>query len=308
MRRAQPWVCYGNFARMDRTEIYNRASLYHGAIVYMGGDVAFERSFIEAYAADLVSHSHSWCKTADSMNLRARNLNIVQVRSMSRRTIATNMLKFKLIEFDLCSGKEEVTVRNGLTAFSDWAWVQYPRLLSSFMFLWSHHRTLIRSCHEKCSAAIVVDGHQKCRRRVCLVKSCSVATEEFSEPFMVGCCRTPARNSLYCDVHKGSTAAAESLAIVNRQNKQKRRRKSNGTPSWRKSTNQGFGATGCRTSKERSTSYVNKCARSFGVIAIVTNCGIVTGFSELLRSETLREIIHLFATSIRGKILLKRLT
>ena len=97
MRDAHPWVCHGNFARMDRTEIYNRTSLYHGAIVYMGGDVAFERSFIEAYAADLVSHSHSWCKTADSMNLRARKLNIIQVRSMYRRTIATTMLKFKLI-------------------------------------------------------------------------------------------------------------------------------------------------------------------------------------------------------------------
>ena len=61
----------------------------------MGEDVAFERSFIEAYAADLVSHSHSWCKTTDSMNLRARNLKIIQVRFMSRRTITTAMLKFR---------------------------------------------------------------------------------------------------------------------------------------------------------------------------------------------------------------------
>ena len=172
---------------------------------------------------------------------------------------------------------------NGLTDFSDWAWIQYPHLLSSFMFLWSHHRSLISSCHEKCSAAIVVDGHQKCRRRVCLVKSCFIATEEFFEPFMVGCCRASALNSLYCHAHKG-------------------------TPSRRKSANQGFGATGCRTSEERSSSsYVNKCARSFGVIAIVINCGIVTGFSGLRRSETLREIIHLFATSIHGKNLLKLL-
>ena len=191
-------------------------------------------------------------------------------------------------------------MRHGMTDSSDWAWVQYPRLLSSFMFLWSHHRTLIRSCHEKCTAASVVDGHQKCRRRVCMVKSCSITTEEFSEPFMVGCGRTPARNSLYCDAHKGSPAAAESLAAVNRRNNEKRKRKRKGTSSWKKSSNQGFGATGCRTSKEKSSSYINKCARSFGVIAIVTNFGIVTGFSELLRSETLREIIHLFATSIRG--------
>ena len=170
------------------------------------------------------------------------------------------------------------------------------------MFLWSRHRTLIRPCQEKCSAAIVVDGHQKCRRRVCLVKSSSIATEEFSEPFMIGCCRTPARNSFYCEVHKDSKAAVESLATVTKRNNQKRRRGVNGTSSWRKSANRGFGATGCRTSKERSSSYINKCARSFGVIATVTNCGIVTGFSELLRSETIREIIHLFVSTIRGKI------
>ena len=107
MHDAQPWVYYGNFAKTDRVETYNRNSLYHGAVVYMGGDVAFERSFIEAYAADLISHSHSWRKTADSMNLRARNLNIVQVSPMSRRTTANVMLKFKLIEFDLGSGKKK---------------------------------------------------------------------------------------------------------------------------------------------------------------------------------------------------------
>jgi hypothetical protein len=121
--------------------------------------------------------------------------------------------------------------------------------------------------------------------------------------FFTVCCRTPARNSFYCEVHKDSIEAVEPLVAVTNRNRKKRGRRVNGTSSWRKSTNQGFAATGCRTSKERSSSYINKCARSFGIIATVTNCGIVTGFSEILRSETVREIIHLFVSTIRGKIL-----
>ena len=62
-------------------------------------------------------------------------------------------------------------------------------------------------------------------------------------------------------------------------------------------------ATSCRIVKSKSDSYVNKCTRSFGIIARVTNCRIITSFSALYRLETLREIINLFATSKRGKAL-----
>jgi hypothetical protein len=59
-------------------------------------------------------------------------------------------------------------------------------------------------------------------------------------------------------------------------------------------------ATSCTTSKERSDHYIRKCIRSFGLIAIIYNCKIITGFSELFRSETLKEIINLFCACIRG--------
>ncbi|CAF4718727.1 unnamed protein product, partial [Rotaria magnacalcarata] len=61
----------------------------------------------------------------------------------------------------------------------------------------------------------------------------------------------------------------------------------------------GFGATNCRTIKQRSESYIKRCSRSFGVLAGVTNCKIVITFSEIFRSETLREIISLLCSTIR---------
>lgn len=64
-----------------------------------------------------------------------------------------------------------------------------------------------------------------------------------------------------------------------------------------------FNATGCRTSKARADSYIRKCARSFGVIAAVTNCGIVTTFGEIFRTETLKEILQLLTNSIKGMII-----
>ncbi|CAF3306031.1 unnamed protein product [Rotaria socialis] len=63
---------------------------------------------------------------------------------------------------------------------------------------------------------------------------------------------------------------------------------------------QGFGATNCRTIKQCSESYIKRCNRSFGILAGVTNCKIVITFSEIFRSETLREIISLLCSTIRA--------
>jgi hypothetical protein len=225
LNAASPWACYGNFTKMDRTEIYSRDSLYNGSIVYVGGEVAFERSFTEAYAADLISHSHSWCKTTDSMNPRAFNLDIVQENLVTRRTVADAMLKSNLVEFDLSSINKTVRIPSGMFNFTDWAWSQYPRLLSAFIYLWPNHQTLIRPCHAKCSAAIVVDEHQKSRRRVCREKSCSITTEEFSIPVMVGCCGTPAYNSHYCTIREQRTRSNPALVSVKKSNLRTKRLK-----------------------------------------------------------------------------------
>ncbi|CAF1004960.1 unnamed protein product [Rotaria sordida] len=43
-------------------------------------------------------------------------------------------------------------------------------------------------------------GHQKCRRRICAFKDVKVSTKEMTD-LVIGCCRTPAASSRYCELH-----------------------------------------------------------------------------------------------------------
>ncbi|CAF2077322.1 unnamed protein product, partial [Rotaria magnacalcarata] len=202
------------------------------------------------------------------------------------------------VEFDLCIGSSSVSIPSSAREFDIWMWDQYPRLLSSFVYLWSNHKTLIKSCGSNCSQCIVIDGHQKCRRRVCHAKNVQVSTEEF-ESLTVGCCRTPSLGSRFCELHQvldENNVTAEPLT-KQKQNKKQKMMKKKIMGRYRQ---HGFGATNCRTIKQCSESYVKRCNRSFGILAGVTNCKIVITFSEIFRSETLREIIGLLCSTIRA--------
>jgi len=80
-----------------------------------------------------------------------------------------------------------------------------------------------------------------------------------------------------------------------------RQRKAPEKRTWRRAKNVFFGATNCNTNKSRSASYINKCSRSFGLLAMVTNCKIIISYAEIFRSETLREIVQLILNTIRSE-------
>ncbi|CAF3742204.1 unnamed protein product [Rotaria socialis] len=117
---------------------------------------------------------------------------------------------------------------------------------------------------------------------------------------VIGCCRTPIRSSRFCQLHNNETAISRTVQSKHVLKKQKLNRKFiRRLPKRLHETTGHLHVTGCRTLKETSDEYVKKCTRSLGIIALVSNCRIITSFSELYRSETLREIINLFATTIR---------
>lgn len=207
-------------------------------------------------------------------------------------------LKYKLIEFDLCIGSTLISIPSSARDFDQWAWDQYPRLLSSFIYLWSNHRSLIGPCDKNCSQAIIIDGHQKCRRRVCAAKRVDVSTEEFIS-LTVGCCWTPSFRSKFCNLHQKLEDQTGSAQLSTKESREKRSKLLK-LPFKRYRKN-GFGATNCRTMKQRSDGYVQRCSRSFGVLAAVTNCKIVLTFAEIFWSETIREIISLLCSTIRGR-------
>lgn len=159
---------------------------------------------------------------------------------------------------------------------------------------------MIGPCGTNCSQCIVIDGHQKCRRRVCAAKHVQVSTEEFAS-LTVGCCRTPRLASRYCDLHQNLHEKDTSTASLKK--KPTRTRKLMRKMVQRRFRQQGFGATNCRTIKERPAEYIERCSRSFGILAAVTNCKVIVTFSEIFRSETLREIISLLCSTIRGGLI-----
>ncbi|CAF3306039.1 unnamed protein product [Rotaria socialis] len=164
---------------------FTTESLQKYDTVYLGGQHAFGRALIENYTCQLISRASSWQKFVDGLNLGAFDSNLTDTKSN---------LTFVL---DISS----VSIPSSAREFGIWMWDQYPRLLSLFVYLWSNHKTLIKSCGSNFSQCIVIDGHQKCRRRVCRAKNVQVSTEEF-ESLTVVCCRTPSLGSRFCELHQ----------------------------------------------------------------------------------------------------------
>ncbi|CAF4273840.1 unnamed protein product [Rotaria socialis] len=295
-----PVMIFPNFIEQGNNKRITAKSLQHGEIVYMGGKYAYERALIEQYTADLVTNANSWMKTVDSLNLQAFNSEQHQEHIGDRRTLARMMYMYNIVQFDLFLGTPHVELPKALDNFDDWVWSAYPRLLTAFIFFWSRHKEVIGSCiGNKCSEALVVDGHQKCRRRVCKIKDIEVQTDLF-EKMLVGCCRTPAYKSEYCNLHFYKNAKSSECITQTTERTLPTRSHFSRFKKSRTKKERNFGATNCRTSKERSDAYIRKCARSFGVIAAVTNCGIITTFGEIFRTETLKEILQLLTNCIKA--------
>jgi len=300
----EPILIYPNYIQEKNTKKFTSESIQHGSYVYLGGAYACERRIIERYSSDLISTSHSWQKQTDSSNLLAFNTNQYQTVPMNMRRFAQMVYIFKPVEMNFCLGSVTVIIPKEIDQFDLWAWHQYPRLLSTFIYLWSNDKTLIGPCktaNNNCSSCFTIDGHHKARRRICRTKQVDYMSGDFTEPLVIGCWRTPMRHSLYCEIHQNSRYAYEaSKGTPTNKRHNTRHRKLKRQRNWRSKKNIFFGATNCNTNKSKPESYINKCSRSFGLLAIVSNCKIIISYAEIFRSETLREIIQLLLNTTRS--------
>jgi hypothetical protein len=292
---------YPNFRQTDGQHLYTHDSLNYGDYIYMGGDVAVQRGIVNSYTSQIIHHDYSMMADAASMNQEASNEGYVQLTRIDRRLLNQIIQAYLLIQLDLCMGSGTVSTPCFLKHFSSWGWDQFPRLLTCFIYLWTNHQTLIGSCGDHCSKCLVVDGHQKCRRRICGFKQVKVDTLEMKD-LVVGCCRTPLRHTTFCELHQPTSVSPNNVGATCSSQKKKPMLVWNRFRLKKTMRNRrdGLNVTNCRTQKARSNRYVSKCIRTFGIIALVSNCRIITSFSELYRSETLREIINLFAVTVRG--------
>ncbi|CAF1436623.1 unnamed protein product [Rotaria magnacalcarata] len=248
-KKVPPYFIFPNFIRTAREHIYTLISLYHGKCIYIEGDYALSRAVVTTYSSNVVNHVRSWWKTADSLNLEAFNQDLEQVQPLCWKRLAQVLLVYHVLQFNLTMGCLNVKIPMSLNDFDDWIWNNYPKMLSWFIYLRSSHKQIIGHCHEKCSPAVIIDGHQKCRRRVCRYKDVEVTTDEFDK-IVIGCCRSPMYRSHYCSLHRDQQLPeAASLSASNGYRTRLKGRKSPCKSGSKKQRNEGFGATSCRTSK-----------------------------------------------------------
>jgi hypothetical protein len=290
---------FPNFLRHNNRNVFTHESLHYGDYVYMGGDIAVERSIIDHYQSHIIHNSMTMMGFAQSMNQEAANTGRSQLTSIDRRLLMNVIQSYLIVQFDLSMGNAFVSAPSHLKDFDMWAWKQFPRLISYFIYLWTNHSTLIGPCGSHCSRCLVIDGHQKCRRRICAYKDVTVDTVEMKS-LVIGCCRTPVTSSRFCDKHRRMSSTEDRSAETNTKRKPVSKTLHRYRSKKLNRVDDRLNLTSCRTQKARSDDYIKKCTRSFGLIALVFNCRIITSFSELFRSETIREIINLFATSIRS--------
>jgi hypothetical protein len=294
-------IVYGNFFKCNGQHVYSHKSLHAGDFVYVGGDFAVERAVIDRFSAEFIHHDLSIHAMVHSLNQEAANNGHFQLTTVDPHVLSFILYCYLYIQLDICVGNQEVRTPARIDDHDQWTWAQFPRLLTAFTHLWMNHETLIGRCNEQCSKCLVVDGNQKCRRRICAFKDVRVNTNEMQD-LVIGCCRTPATASRFCDKHQDFMKKVDGEVATSRRvgENSPRAPRSRMELKSRNDANK-LNATNCRTMKERSPGYVNKCTRSFGFIALVHNCRVICCFSELFRSETLREIINLFVGSIDGE-------
>jgi hypothetical protein len=155
---------------------------------------------IEKFVAQIVHHDISMAGSAASMNQEAFNNGHPQLVSIDRRVLANIIHAFLVIQIHISVGHMNVSTPSKITDFNEWAWHQFPRLLSCFIYFWTNHNSIIGPCGDHGSKCLVIDGHKKCRRRICAFKDAKVNTEEMSN-ISIGCCRTPVVSSRYCKLH-----------------------------------------------------------------------------------------------------------
>ena len=175
---SSPITIYPNFIYVNDQNIYTHDSLHFGQYVYLGGDSAVERGIIDKYIAQIVHHDISMIGNAASINQEAFNRGLSQLAPVNRRFLTTIIQAFLVLQLEMSFGYSHISTPSQLTEFSQWSWDRFPRLLSCFIYLWTNHRSTIGSCGEHCSKCLIIDGHQKSRRRICAFKDVKVDTEE----------------------------------------------------------------------------------------------------------------------------------
>ena len=120
---------------------------------------------------------------------------------------------------------------------------------------------------------------------------------------VIGCCRIPIISSHYCELHN----TLESTKVPNQIERVYRRESIARKLSYKHydKSSKMISIECNRLSHFESSirSLFEKMPQIICLIALVSNCHIITSFSELYRSQTLKGIINLFTVTYRGMLI-----
>lgn len=213
-----------------------------------------------------------------------------------------------MIQFELFMGNDHVFVPRYLgLQLDDFLDVHFDRWYTEFVKFWANHSSL-KPCKTKCTNAIIIDGHMKLKRRLCYNQNLPLVPprpfELVFDTITVGCPESPAYKSKFC--HK-CTSSNSDLITRNKKATQPTKLQFNSLSevgshrvvySYQNNIYLVFILfvlqLSCNVDKEDvpfSDSYLRSC----GVLLVATNCQIVTGFAEILRSESKKEVVQALA-------------
>lgn len=296
--KQQPFIAYPNFVLKNRTKEFTAQSFDNGKYVFINGHQAYSRDLLLLFESDIVELRASFMGFTDTLNSFSDRRSTPRVQ-IDRRRLEESFLVYQLVQFDLFMGQEVVSIPHYFVDLNTHIFDQFPRRYTVFVYFWSNHKSFVGPCPNQCSEAAVMDGHVKSRRRICSYKDLTVSTSEYDK-IVKGCHMTPEYGRKHCADH--AFAEIDETKVPDTSTRSTVNEKEVFTRKHLRQTSEYEQRTSCKTLKRKATAYVRKCTRSFGLIAQVFNCRVITAFSEIYRSETIKQILDVIFTAIRSEL------
>ncbi|CAF1017589.1 unnamed protein product [Rotaria sordida] len=284
-----------NFIQHNNERVFTCESFRTSNFLYFGGKSVFDRNILIQYMSDLITNSSTLEGFVSSYNIQRRQKNIGDSK-LGFLLFTRTVLSFALIHFVFFMGLSEIALpklcrQEEMDPYFESIESHVHHLWSNF---WLQHKS-VKPCGIHCSRALIVDGNYKIRRPICVYNLNVIQTPEF-ESISVGCRNSPQYQDVYCEEHKGMTDDTEiNLAEPLTPNEswyEKPTQLRNGKMVF-------YDALSCKTLKSKPGNYTSNTFRTLGIVLWILNCNIIVSSIELLRSESIKEIISGLCQLIR---------
>ncbi|CAF1119636.1 unnamed protein product [Adineta steineri] len=115
-----------------------------------------------------------------------------------------------------------------------------------------------------------------------------VQTPEFNS-MNVGCRNSPQYRDIYCEEHQDMEEEVESNSCTTFYSSESFHEQYNQLRNGKKMY---YDSLSCKTRKSKPGAYISKTFRTLGVVTWTLNCNIIVSSTELVRSESIKEIIN----------------